>query len=149
MEARRSPAPAPAPVTAGLAPVLVVEDDPVSALAVEGLLLAVGLANPRVHLADGDEAIQQLRSQLDRAEPPALVLLDTHVPGRSGLEVLVWMRRQEALARTPVVMLTAEAGVAAIGLAYSLGVAGYLVKPLGYDALSDVLRGLPRPWALL
>ncbi len=71
------------------------------------------------------------------------------MPGRSGLEVLRWMRQQPALRDVPAIMLTGMSDVDSIHDAYSSGAASYLVKPVAFGALADVIRGLQRPWALL
>jgi CheY-like chemotaxis protein len=44
-----------------------------------------------------------------RASPPELVLLDISLPSMTGLEVLEHMRADPALARLPVIALTAHA----------------------------------------
>lgn len=134
-----------------LAPVLVVEDDPVAATLIHRHLEHLGLANPIRVVGDGDEAVAWLAGgATDGAtEVPALILLDHHLPGRSGLEVLRWAHAQPALRSVPVLMLTGESDVAGISEAHSLGARSYLVKPVGFDALGDVVRGLEVRWAIL
>lgn len=43
-------------------------------------------------------------------------------------------------------MLTASAEFEEVDAAYALGIASYLVKPVGFGDLQDVLRQLGRPW---
>lgn len=138
---------APAP----LAPVLVVEDDPVAAVLVQRHLGALGLANPVVVASDGEEAVGWLSGVVARpdADVPALILLDRHLPGRSGLDVLRWIHAEPALRSVPVLVLTASSDVDGISEAYALGARSYLVKPVGFEALSDVVRGLSVRWAIL
>ncbi len=141
------------PVTAApltVAPILIVDDDDASRLLIEASLSALRLANPAVMACDGDDAVRQLQPCLRNEAPvPVLVMLDGQMPGRSGLEVLRWMREQPALRDVPAIMLTAMSDVDSIQDAYSSGVASYLVKPVAFGALADVIRGLHRPWALL
>lgn len=59
------------------------------------------------------------------------------------------MRDDACLAEVPVVMLTATALLDEVNEAYALGIASYLVKPVAYDALVDVVRGLDTRWAIL
>jgi CheY-like chemotaxis protein len=132
------------------APILIVDDDDTSRLLIEASLSALRLANPAVMACDGDDAVRQLQPCLRSEAPvPVLVMLDGQMPGRSGLEVLRWMREQPALRDVPVIMLTAMSDVDSIQDAYSSGAASYLVKPVAFGALADVIRGLQRPWALL
>lgn len=134
-----------------LAPIFVVEDDAASAAVIAKQLTRLGLANP-VHVArDGDEAVAWLARHADRATGPvpALILLDRHLPGRDGLEVLRWIHAQPDLRSVPVLILTAASDVAAISEAYALGVRSYLVKPIGFAALGEVVRGLALRWAIV
>jgi CheY-like chemotaxis protein len=130
-------------------PVLIVEDDRVSAAVITQLLASLGLANDIVVIGDGNNAITWLDVRRDPAGGPALVLLDLELPGCSGLAVLRWMRGPGGYARTPVVMLTGSSELGDITEAYALGIASYLVKPVAFDALSDIVRGLPLRWAIL
>ena len=80
--------------------ILVVEDDPLVADALQGGLRSAGFAVDRVDSAEkADLAI--------RSEHFDLILLDLGLPGISGLD---WMRRLRARAgqerRTPVLILT-------------------------------------------
>jgi response regulator of citrate/malate metabolism len=132
-----------------LPPVLLVEDDPVHAELVPALLRVARMANPMITAVDGDQAVRVLSEQAAADALPALVLLDVHLPGRSGIDVLAWMRDHERLAEVPVVMLTAAADMGVIRRAYDLGIASYLVKPVGVDAIAAMVRDLSIPWALL
>lgn len=133
-----------------VAPILIVDDDDPSRLLIEASLSALRLANPVLMACDGDDAVRQLQPCLRNEAPvPVLVMLDGQMPGRSGLEVLRWMRQQPALRDVPAIMLTGVSDVDSIHDAYSSGAASYLVKPVAFDALADVIRGLQRPWALL
>ena len=131
-------------------PILIVDDDEASRLLIEASLSARRLVNQTVMACDGDEAVRQLQLWLrNESSAPALVMLDWQMPGRSGLEVLRWMREQPALQGVPVIMLTGMSDVNSIQDAYSYGAASYLVKPVAFGALADVIRGLEQPWMLL
>src|ERR687883_1729743 len=56
-----------------------------------------------VEAEDGDECLA-----VARAELPDLVVLDLMMPRRDGLEVLAELRRDAELARTPVLVITAD-----------------------------------------
>ncbi|TML02303.1 MAG: response regulator, partial [Actinobacteria bacterium] len=80
---------------------------------------------------------------------PVLILLDLHVPGRSGLELLTWLRQQPNLDRIPVVMLSGSSESEDIDRAFELGANSYLVKPVAFDTLLDTVTGLGLPWMIL
>src|SRR5262249_31740660 len=77
---------------------------------------------------------------------PTIVLLDLKLPRKSGLEVLAWMRDQPSLKRLPVIMLTSSRHPLDINRAYDLGANSYLVKPVGFDALVEMVRQLDQYW---
>jgi DNA-binding response OmpR family regulator len=132
-----------------LPPIVIAEDDVSVVRLLDVFLDDARLLNPRIVTGNGDDAVEILAGLVAGDGEPALVLLDGGLPGRSGLEVLRWMRAQPTLATLPVVMLTGTDDLASITDAYAAGVTSYLVKPVGIDALADVLRGLDTGWALM
>lgn len=132
-------------MTPGLRPVVVADSDPTSRHLVVRLLESIRLLNPVLEAMDGQEAIEHLQ----RAEQPALLLLDLHMPRKGGLDVLRWVRRESAFPTLPVVTLTASALLEGVDEACDLGVDSYLVKPVGVGALRDVLGRLGLPWAIV
>lgn len=131
-------------------PILVAEDDPEARRMFARLLAKAGVVNPVEFAADGQAAIGHLAGVADGSLPtPVLILLDLNMPRRSGLDVLRWLRQRGILPLTPVVILTGSAEMDEVRECHDLGVASYLVKPVGFAALSDVLRGLELRWALL
>jgi EAL domain-containing protein (putative c-di-GMP-specific phosphodiesterase class I)/DNA-binding response OmpR family regulator len=140
--------------TVRAAPILVVEDDLAHALLIERVFRKAGLQNPLRALQNGDEAVAYLSGRDGytdlRLHPlPVLILLDLHVPGRSGLEILAWKQEQPGLSHIPVVMLSGSTESDDINRAFQLGAASYLVKPVAFDALIDAIGSLALPWVLL
>ena len=125
--------------------ILHVEDDPNDVLLLQRACKKAGL---NVHLeavGDGDKAVAYLSGAdqyMDREKHPlpTLVLLDLKMPRRSGLEVLAWMRGQPHLRRTLVAVFTSSKHDEDINKAYELGANSYLVKPVGFDALGELMR---------
>lgn len=131
-------------------PILLADDDEIALRLTETILDVLKLVNPRWIVGNGDDAVERLERCLRGEAPvPALVMLDGQMPGRSGLQILRWMREQPPLAGVPVIMLTGVSDVGSIRDAYDSGALSYLVKPVGFQALTDVLKGLQRPWLLL
>lgn len=130
-------------------PILIVEDDAASTLMIRATLHLAGLVNPVLHSGDGGQAIDVLSALLQVNDArPALVLLDGQLPGRSGLQVLTWIRLQPALTGIPVIFLTGDDSRSSIRDAYAAGATSYLVKPVAFDVLTSLLRGLTVPWML-
>ncbi|MEU5841307.1 response regulator [Rhodococcus sp. NPDC047139] len=86
-------------------------------------------------VADSDTALERLRSRL-----PHLVLSDIMLPGRDGVALLGEIRRDPAMSRLPVILLTARAGAeAAIG-GLRTGADDYITKPFHPDELVARIR---------
>jgi CheY-like chemotaxis protein len=133
------------------ATILHVEDDPNDVLLIaRAFRKAETTAQVRV-VNDGEQAVHYLggvESFANREQNPlpSLVLLDLKLPRKSGIEVLEWMRTQPVLKRIPVVMLTSSRQPVDINRAYDLGVNAYLVKPVNFDALVEMLKTVDMFW---
>ena len=131
--------------------ILHVEDDPNDVLLV-GRALRKAEVTARVEVVnDGEQAVKYLCGQDRYADReifplPEVVLLDLKLPRKSGLEVLAWIRSNGGVKRIPVVMLTSSKQPVDINHAYDLGVNAYLVKPVSFDALVEMLRALDLFW---
>ena len=68
--------------------------------------------------------------ELAREHRPDLILLDLHMPGMTGEEVLAALREDPGTASTPVVILSADALPKTVERLYGQGVKAYLTKPL-------------------
>jgi CheY-like chemotaxis protein len=120
----------------GPATVLCVDDNPVNLMLLEAMLdEACGLR--AVCVDTPADALPQARRVR-----PQLVLLDIHMPGLSGYEVLQRLRADPATAGVPVVAVSADAHAHEIETARAAGFADYLTKPIDLDALRAVLGRL-------
>ncbi|GIX49663.1 MAG: response regulator [Candidatus Tectimicrobiota bacterium] len=134
--------------------VLLVEDDANDVLLVE---LAWQRVQPPAQLQvvrNGDAAIAYLSGRgayadRQRYPLPVLVLLDLQLPGRSGFEVLAWLRQQARLRRLPVMVFTSSGEAGDVNRAYDLGANAYLVKPATLAALVDLVQVLAAHWLRL
>lgn len=135
--------------------ILLVEDNPADILLIQRAFRQADLSHISLQIVrDGDAAVLYLsgeREYLDRERYPLpiLMLLDLKLPRRSGHEVLEWLRQQPDLKRLPVIMLTSSREVFDVNQAYELGVNSYLVKPIGFAALVEMLKTLNLYWLML
>jgi DNA-binding response OmpR family regulator len=134
--------------------ILLVEDDSNDVFLIQRAFRKANLANPIQVVQDGEAAVlylsgQEPYSDRDRYPLPILMLLDLKLPRRSGLEVLEWLRQQPKLKRMPVVMLTSSREHADINQAYDLGANSYLVKPVAFDGLLNMVKSLNQYWLIL
>lgn len=84
-----------------------------------------------------------------RGDHPGLVLLDVGLPRIDGIEVLRRIKADDSLRSIPVIMLTASDNYRDFAAAKRLGADGYIVKPVGFQNLSEVTPALNLQWALL
>jgi len=133
--------------------ILYVEDDP---LDIELTLEAIKenqIANPIVVVNDGIEALEYLRCEgpyRDRKPGnPSMVLLDLKMPRMDGLEFLAIVKKDEKFRRIPVIMLTASREERDLIKGYNLGVNAYVVKPLDYISLIDIVKQNGVFWAII
>lgn len=117
--------------------ILIVEDDPgIASFLVKGLK-AEGYATQVA--ADGREALAVVASN---AEPFDLMLLDLGLPGASGLDVLSRLRSRDAA--VPVIILTAQSGVAEKVQGLEMGANDYVTKPFSFAELLARIRATLR-----
>jgi len=133
-------------------PVLVVEDDPILARAVQRSFGKAGLPNP-VHLVhDGVEALAFLRGEgpwTDETAPtPGLVLLDLRMPRLDGIGVLRAIQGDATLPPVPVVVVSGTSRAADRRTCYELGAKGYFVKPDDLGGYVALVRTLCDYWTL-
>jgi CheY-like chemotaxis protein len=135
-------------------PVLLVEDNEDDVLFVRRAFRRAKLSNPLSVAEDGDTAVAYLSGEGEHADRnrhplPTLILLDIKLPRRSGLEVLEWLRAQPGLRRIPVVVLTSSRESADVDRAFDLGANGYLVKPVDFDGLIEMVKTIGVYWMVM
>ncbi|HEX2040331.1 MAG TPA: response regulator [Acidimicrobiales bacterium] len=134
-----------AATAAALPPIVVVDDDAVAASVIVRFLQRLGLRNP-VHCADSVAGAVEL--VCDLPAPPVLVLLDIHLADGTGFDVIRALE-PGALGRAAIVVLTASNELDDVDEAYALGAQSFLVKPVAFEGLGDIIRRVGLPWALL
>lgn len=114
--------------------ILVVDDFPTMRRIVRNLLKELGFENVD-EAEDGQMALDKLNSGAFE-----LVVSDWNMPNLDGLSMLKHIRANPALARLPVLMVTAEAKKENIIAAAQAGASGYVVKPFTAATLEEKLN---------
>ncbi len=140
-ELPRSPAPEDFPVGARLR-VLVAEDNEFNADLIRQLLQRRG-HEVRI-VTNGTDAVA-----LASAQAFDLLVLDLHMPGMDGFEVIARLREGERLTRghLPVIALTARARTEDRERCLAAGMDDFLAKPIRADALWSAIRRVTAPAA--
>jgi len=110
---------------------LIIDDDDSNCRLIKAIFRAEGMEVVKAH--DGRAGID-----LALSGPPDIILLDLHMPGLDGLDVLA--RLKQELPALPVVMLTGHKDVKTAVRATQLGAFDYLTKPFVNDEVVAVVR---------
>ena len=110
---------------------LIADDDPL--IADQLLHFATKLGAEAKVVPDGAQALAALKS-----DPPDAVVLDLHMPGLSGPELLASIGD-----RVPAIIVSGDSSFALES--YRFRVLDYLLKPVTFDAFARALRKLDAP----
>jgi CheY-like chemotaxis protein len=137
--------------TAACCKILMAEDDP------DDRLLALKALNEFCSpcemrfVEDGEELIAYLRRRGQYAEPrtsprPRFILLDLNMPRKNGREALEELKSDPELCSIPIIVLTTSESEDDILRSYQLGANSFITKPVTFDGLIEVMRGLNHYW---
>ena len=128
--------------------ILLVDDDEVDAITVKRAFAASQMPAKISIARNGIEALELLRSGTIPAER-RIILLDINMPKMNGIEFLRELRADPTLqAATVVVMTTSNEDSDRIE-AYQLNVAGYIVKPVTFQAFEKIVAKLTSYWQMM
>lgn len=114
--------------------VLVVEDNVINQIVMEGLLKTFG--HEPVLVDNGRDAVS-----LTKSNAFDLILMDLHMPEMDGYETTREIREAEGSPRTPIIAVTADALSGTKERCIEAGMDGYVTKPVDPDRLvSEILR---------
>lgn len=129
----------------GTFPIGMLEDSPGSVLVVDddaqvrGLLVA--LLKPRGYVMATAASAEEAQQQLKKFQPD-VILLDLHLPGRSGQDVLTQLRSDPVTRLLPVIMITGAATGEDRLRAMAGGVTDFVAKPFAAEELLARLKPL-------
>jgi CheY-like chemotaxis protein len=133
------------------ATVLHVDDDPNDTALLEAARRKAEIEFHLENVSDGDQAMAYLNGSGPYANRtshpwPTLILLDLKMPRATGFEILRWIRNRPDCKDLSVVVLSGSELQEDIREAYLLGANSYLVKPLGFEALVQLVRNITSVW---
>jgi CheY-like chemotaxis protein len=104
-------------------------------------------------VTDGSQAVQYLCGDDKYADRnnyplPRLIVMDLKMPGRSGFEVLEWLKHDHLLRRIPVIIVSGSERPRDINRAYELGANAYMVKPMNFRAVEELFSSITHYWGL-
>ena len=136
--------------------ILLVEDNPADVELTLRAFRARNFANQVFVARDGAEALAFFFGEDGGGHPltefgvtPRVILLDLNLPKVDGLEVLKRLKADERTRSLPVVVLTSSRESVDVNRAYDIGVNSYLTKPVGFEALLEMVKSINLYWLVL
>lgn len=130
--------------------ILIAEDDADDRLLAQEALNESRLVNEVHFVEDGEELLDYLRHcgkyATVAAPRPGVILLDLNMPRKDGREALTELKKDKDLRRIPVVVMTTSKAEEDILRSYDLGVNSFIVKPVTFEGLVEVMRTLGHYW---
>ena len=133
--------------------ILYAEDNPLDMELTLEALKGSNVANRIVSVDDGLEALEYLSCEGihtgRKPGNPGLILLDLNMPSMDGLEFLSIVKKDIKFKRIPVIMLSTSREEEDLIKSYNLGVNAYIVKPLDFISLIEVVKQIGTFWAII
>ena len=116
--------------------ILIVDDEE----SIRLLLRRILESNPALEMTLADGGDEALKLTAERTYD--LIMLDLLMPGHGGIEILTRLRSGSANKKTPVIIVSVLTDPHTKIACQSLGVSGYLVKPVDREAVVAAVNGV-------
>jgi CheY-like chemotaxis protein len=131
--------------------ILMADDDADDRELTRDALAESRLLNDLHFVEDGAQLLDYLHrrgaySRPGSAPRPGVILLDLNMPRKDGREALREIKADPELRNIPVVVLTTSKADEDIAQSYDLGANSFISKPVTFDGLVEVVRGLGKYW---
>jgi two-component system response regulator len=130
--------------------ILIAEDDADDRFLLETAFKECGFHEELVFVDNGVELVQFLSSQTGKPNPskcfPGFIMLDLNMPKKDGREVLKEIKENPLYRKIPVVIFTTTKNDHEVTRCYELGANSYVVKPVNFDELVNVIREMRNYW---
>ena len=131
--------------------ILLADDDEEDRMLACDALAESRLSNDINCVTDGEDLMDYLHRRGKYAPPaeaprPGLILLDLNMPKKDGREALREIKSDPDLRQISVVVLTTSKAEEDIYSSYDSGASSFISKPVTFDGLVDVMKGLGRYW---
>lgn len=127
-------------------PILVIDDDNFDLLTTKKALKEIKVTNSVVSAQNGEEALEYLQNP--DSELPCIILLDLNMPRMNGLEFLEVIKQDANLKKIPVIVMTTSLEDQDKNDSFSLGIAGYMQKPIEYATFIKTVKAINLYWTI-
>ena len=131
--------------------ILLADDDEEDRMLACDALAESRLSNDITCVTDGEDLMDYLHRRGKYASPveaprPGLILLDLNMPKKDGREALREIKSDPELRQISVVVLTTSKAEEDIYSSYDSGASSFISKPVTFEGLVEVMKGLGRYW---
>jgi CheY-like chemotaxis protein len=130
--------------------IVMADDDADDRMLARDAMMESRLGNPFYFVEDGQELMDYLhragRFSTEEAPRPGLILLDLNMPRMDGRQALRLIKSDPDLRSIPVVVLTTSKTEEDILRSYDLGANSFITKPVTFERLVEIVRGLGTYW---
>jgi len=131
--------------------ILLADDDEEDRMMTCDALAESRLSNDIYCVSDGEDLMDYLYHRGNHAPPapsprPGLILLDLNMPKKDGREALREIKADPTLRQIVVVVLTTSKADEDILRSYDSGASSFITKPVTFDGLVELLKGMGRYW---
>jgi len=137
LEGRTSPRPAVTPEQFATTAVLLVDDNATNRLILHEMITSWRMS--ATSAGGAREAFRRMQEACAAGRPFPLVVLDVNMPEVDGLTLAEWIRNDERLAQTALIVLTSGSRSGDVARCRRLGVASHLLKPVKQSELFDAV----------
>lgn len=125
--------------------VLLVEDNLIEVMKMKRTLSLLDLNHTLLEAKNGEEALSLLE---DQSNLPDIILLDLNMPKINGIEFLKIIKEDKELKHIPTIILTTSNNQKDIVECYSIGMSGYVLKPLKFEDYIKKIETIFNYWSL-
>lgn len=128
--------------------ILVADDDSDDRFLLQSAFEEHGDQEKLEFVENGIEVMEFLEAASSRSDHhfPELIMLDLNMPKMNGKEVLSEIKNHPVLKRIPVIIYTTTRNEIEIRKCYELGANTYIVKPISFEGLRDVVTNIRSYW---
>jgi len=131
--------------------ILLADDDDEDRMLACDALAESRITNEIYCVTDGEELMDYLRQKGKYSPPahaprPGLILLDLNMPRMDGREALREIKSDPTLRQIAVVVLTTSRAEEDILRSYDSGASSFISKPVTFEGLVELMKGLGRYW---
>ena len=123
---------------------LIVEDSPADVMLVKLALEETGVQLDVIHLSDGQEMLDYMRTE--KCGETAFLLLDLNIPKANGIDILKRKMASDEWKWLPVIMFSSSTREDDIRQCFTNGASAYVCKPVDFNEFNFTIQQVVRFW---